>query len=227
MIQLQKRDYDILRLCYDQRFLVREHLSPFFGSHHSAPYRRLKELESAHLMKRDYFPSVGRNYIARLTRLGERKVEDRFGIEFPPMKAMNLNNLAHDNLVTSARLRLAQLWDASFVPERAIQAKEYPEIPDGIFFFQSGKGIALEVENSDKGRTRFINRLERWRSASSISFILYVTPHRHLFKILSRYLQAAPAEQPIGVVLWEDLLKGTPNVHTCLGEIDLFSRRSF
>ena len=188
MIYLQERDYTILRICYEQRFLTREHIQTFFGAHRSESYRRTGELEKSRFLMRKYYPIAGRNYVMQLTQLGQQLVQDKFGIEFPALKPANLNTLSHDILVTSVRLRLSQFWNATFVPERAIQAKEFPQIADGIFFFPSGKGIAIEVENSDKGRTRFLNRLERWKDTPSIAFILYVTPHLPLFKIISRYL---------------------------------------
>jgi hypothetical protein len=89
--------------------------------------------------------------------------------DLKPLRRLNPKILDHDAKVTSARLRILQLWNATFVPERAIKAKDFPEIPDGIFFFPSGRGVALEIENSDKGRARFLRLLERWKDTPSIT----------------------------------------------------------
>jgi hypothetical protein len=135
--------------------------------------------------------------------------------------------MIHDSLVTSARLRLSQFWDAEFVPERAIKVRDFPEVPDGIFFFRSGKGIALEVENSDKGRTRFLRLLERWREVPKVVFVLYVASHPKLFQILKSYIRSGPQDQPIGVVLWEDLKSGSPLISTSQGDLNLLAQREF
>src|SRR4051812_27917927 len=109
MIELQKRDYEILKLCYEQRFLTREHFSTFFNGHHCHQYRRLEELEQAGFIRKEVYPAMGRKPILRLTPIAEKRVQHRFGINFPPLKAPNLNVLEHDSLVTSVRLRLEQL----------------------------------------------------------------------------------------------------------------------
>ena len=223
-MELQKRDCEILKLCYEQRFITREHFKTFFNGHHSGHYRRLEELERDGWVKKEYYPIFGRKPILRLSSAGERLVQDKYGISFPPLKGPNLNVLEHDSLVTSVRLRLSELWDATFVPERAIQAQDFPEIPDGIFFFQSGKGIAIEVECSDKGKNRFLTNIERWKGAHSIAFVLYVTPHFGLYRSIIRYLKYSSIDQSLGVVLWEDLQGGTPLVQTKKGEVDLFSK---
>jgi hypothetical protein len=141
------------------------------------------------------------------------------------LRRLNANTLIHDALVTSARLKLAQFWNAKFIPERAIKPKDFPEIPDGIFYFKSGKGVAIEVENSDKGRFRFLKLLSRWKFHPSMGAILYIASNPTLFKTLCGYIQEAPlmVEPLIGIIPWEQLKNGSLMVSTQIGEIDFSS----
>jgi hypothetical protein len=228
LIQLQSRDLDILRICHEQQFLTLDHIRHFFpNTHRTISYRRLGELKKAQLLTTEYHPLSGNHALIRLTALGHQAVQDQSPFQIVPGRRLNPNTLIHDALATSVRLRLSQIWTADFVPERAIKMKNFPEIPDGIFFFSSGNGIAIEIENSDKGRSRFVKLLARWKTAEKIIFVLYVASHPALFQILKSYLKYGSQDQPIGLVLWDDLKNAFPTVYTCRGEVDLFSRKEF
>lgn len=223
MIRLQERDYSILLLCYEHQFLTLEHIQHFFpNTHRSTPQRRVQELKASGFLSAEYHPLTGAMSLLRLTDLGLHVIQGKSPYRISPVKNLSVQTIYHDTIVTLARLRLGQFWKAKFVPERAIKVKSFPEIPDGIFFFPSGKGIALEVENSDKGRPRFLGLLRRWIEAPQITFVLYIATTPVLFRLIRSYLKDAPETPQIGVVLWEDLKTGKPLVHTQGGPVDLF-----
>jgi len=228
MIRLQERDYSILVLCYEQQFLTSEHIRFFFPeTHPSTAYRRLQELIDAGFLYRDYHPLTGTNGLLRLAKLGFYAIQGRTHYFIPQFKKLSSQTLFHDTIVTSARQRLSQFWKADFVPERAIKVKSFPEIPDGIFFFPSGKGIALEVENSDKRKERFIRLLRRWREAPQIVFVLYVATTPLLFRSIRSFLKEGPDEPYIGAVFWDELKTGRPLVHTKNGLLPLLTKEDF
>jgi len=225
---LSDRDRAVLKVCMEQSFLTKEHIRHFFwNTAERRINRRLKILCDSQLLKRENYPEFGVQPIYRLTDRGREIARVSGAREIRDPGALNPTTLLHDALVTSCRLRLREFWNGEFVPERAIKIREFPEIPDGLFFFPTGHGIAIEIEHSDKGRTRFLRLLERWKETPSIVFILYVAANEKLFTALKRYLQDAPDDQPCGVVLWSELKTGHPLIHSPKGELDLLGQKEF
>ncbi len=228
-VMLSERDRGILRLCYEQTFLLREHVECFFGDASGRRInQRLKVLEDGGFLTRSYFPELGPKAVIRLSKRGESVALQSGARNTRQPARLNPKTLAHDAIVTTCRQKILRHWNAEFIPERAIKTRDFPEIPDGIFFFRSGRGIALEVENSDKGRTRFLRLLERWKGAPSIVFVLFVATTDRLFETLSRYLSSGPEDQPMGVVRFSELISaGDVRVRTKRGPVALFDRREF
>ena len=229
MIVLQDRDKRILRYCYDQQFLMLEHVAIFFPDPTRGERRRgVQELEEAGFIKREQNPVVGRSPLIRLTSRGHQVAQANSKVLVPHLARLTPSTLIHDAFVTSVRMRLEPHWpDATFIPERALKGRGFTQIPDGVFYFPSGNGIALEIENSDKGKKRFCQLLERWEKVPSIVFVLFVVTHPSLESLLRRYLQEGPKTQPMGLVSWSLLRSSSPQVWTQKGEFDLFSRKSF
>lgn len=230
MIVLQERDKQVLKVCYEQEFLTSDHLKYFFKTHRSQLYRRVQELENAGFLTRERSPVTGRNSLIRLSRQGTLWVKSTHPapLQLPrPRRRLNFSTLVHDEIVTTTRLRLSKLWDAEYLPERSLKSLEFKEIPDGIFRFRSGKEIAIEVENSDKGRVRFLKLLDRWNQRKSVVFILFVASSPQMEVILRAYLKQSPASPLMGVVQFRSLCDGTPAVLTQRGEVNIFGRREF
>jgi hypothetical protein len=125
---------------------------------------------------------------------------------------------------------LQRLWDGHFIPERLIKDHGIDTIPDGLFVFPSGRAIAIEVENSDKGPSRFIRLAERWMDApsSTVIFVLYVASQKNISRSLERYLPRLPENPPMGVVDLDQILTVAPGcVRTRKGPIQLFAQRSY
>lgn len=229
MILLQKRDREILRLCYEQQFLFTDHVLGLFKNRsYRECRRRIAELRQAGFLREELASVLGRRPVLRLTQLGTQAAIEGGGSLVPQTKRLQPATLLHDAYVTGVRVRLEEFWpSARFIPERAIKKSEYRQIPDGIFTFPSGRGVAIEVENSDKGRTRFIQLMERWRDVGQIILVLYVATSDSLYQTVQRYLEAGPKDQPMGVVSWNVLSTGRPPVLTPKGELPLFERSEF
>lgn len=228
-MRIQERDKRILELCYEQQFLTLRQIKRFFFSN-CAPQnarKRVLELQEAGFLKREFNPVLGTKSLVRLDRLGVELIESQQPNRLNQNRIIRVGTLLHDELVTSVRLRLAERWNAKFVPERFIKKSGLPQIPDGLFYFPSGNAIAIEIENSDKGRTRFLTLLERWRDLQDIIFVLFVASRTELVPILKSYLSSGPKDQPLGLVNWSELNETFPLVWTQNGAVDLFSRREF
>ncbi len=174
-------------------------------------------------MKRENSPVFGGTGILRLTYPGRKVAEAAAAKRLQQSRRISLAHQSHDAFVTSVRLRLERLWKGVFVCERAIKEAGYAVIPDGVFFLQGGKAVAIEVENSDKGRTRFLNLAERWKDVPSISAVLYVATHEPLLRTLQGYLSQCGVKRPsLGLISFNALMANEPKVWRPSGEADWF-----
>lgn len=162
----------------------------------------------------------------RITRLGIACLQQTYPTSVPQVKRIAPATLIHDAIVTSVRLRFKELWDGSWIPERLLKKTEFPQIPDGLVLFESGKRIAIEVENSLKGKQRFLSLMDRWKD-TSISLVLYIATQAELAEVIRTYIQAGPKKPLFGLTTWEQLREQTPRPFSTHGELDLFSRRTF
>jgi hypothetical protein len=226
MMEIQPRDLEILRYCYEQQFLTLEQFKTLFQASKTAVNRRLRKLLESDLLRKDFNSQWGSEPILRLTRNGYHLARKNHPLPEMGYPKLNLSCLYHDALVTSVRLRLQSFWNAHFVPERAIKSNQTAfEIPDGIFYFPSGKGIAVEVENSNKGRFRLIKLMDRWKNQPHIAAVLYVASNESLYRNIFQIIQEASLlpNTLVGVVSWEKLKIDKPYVATRVGDADLFS----
>ena len=226
MIELQSRDRHLINLTYEQQFLgvAQAHEFILSGMVLREKQRRIQELERAGFIRRERSLGCDRSGIIRLTKSGIKLAEINRTERIPQLRKISIQTLHHDSIVTAVRLRLAQLWNATWIPERLIKADDYPQVPDGILVFPSGTTLAIEVENSPKGPKRFREIQERWRS-NPIKLCLYVASSDVMFRIVKNYLELGPKDLPFGLVNWSDLEKGTPPVWMPQGEIEILSRR--
>lgn len=224
---LQTRDREFLRVCYEHQFLLVDHLRETFfkGKSKQALYLRIQKLEKAGVLKKENI--LGHAQVLRLTEAGEKLTRSHVQLELPRQRALPLDTLTHDALVISVRLRLRELWDGTWVPEILLKQNEYPRIPDGVVAFPGGKQIAIEVENSLKGKSRFLSLMKIWGKHPNVGMVLYVTTTKSLYSNLKGYISEGPKKPIFALVSWDELRSGTPKAFSIHGEIDLFSRRSF
>lgn len=226
-MKLQERDMEILKCCYEQQFLTIEQIEEhYFKSTHSNKAReRVSELSKAGLVRSENSSLATIKKVVRLTRAGQRLAAAHAALEVPQSRRLDLATLMHDSIVTSVRLRLSQLWDARWIPERALKDK-YEIIPDGIVQFESGFNVAVEIENSIKGRSRFLKLIDTWAKVESISLVLYVATTRQLERLIQGYLRERPSEKLFAVVAWDDLKTGVPSAQSPAGALPIFDRRT-
>ena len=226
MIQ-QARDREIVRVCYEQQLISLKQVARYFFSGDLAyASRRLKGLEAEGFLKqvRPIANYSGRLY--QVTGLGVKLARTISTLEVPQRRTFGLATLEHDLLVTSLRLRLRELWDSAWLPEKILKAAEYRQIPDGVALFRSGRKVALELENSSKGKRRYLSIWKRWVGTETF-LVLYVATHPGLAQFLRKLFLVAPKGVALGVVEWESLESGCPKVWTPAGELDLLNRREF
>ncbi|MBY0472107.1 hypothetical protein K2X30_13150 [bacterium] len=146
-----------------------------------------------------------------------------FSISHPNL--LNEVTIKHDAFVTTARIKLCQFWDGQFIPEMALQRSSRNEIPDGLFIFPSGREVVLEVENSDKGKSRFCRLLNRWQDQPNTWLVLYVASNDSLYQILQRYLLGLKQKKAVGLILESELRNNESKIWTPWGLSQPFLKR--
>lgn len=224
---LQKRDMEIIRCCYEQQFLMYEQIERFyFSSAHTQNARaRISKLKRAGLLRSEVPIGLTSQHLLRVTETGRRLAKELSPFDVPQAKKVDPATLIHDRIVTDVRLRLCQLWDGVWVPEKALKDK-YTRIPDGLFQFDTGTAFAIEIENSLKGRARFLSILNEWQRTEGIKVVLFVATTPKIFVAIESLLKGAPSKPVLGVVLWEELRTGAPIVKCRGNDLDLFSVRT-
>ena len=223
-LEIQKRDLRILKLCYEQQFLLVRHIQEFlYEDNYVEAKRRVRELKAAGLLEENPLKHR-RAKLIQLTATGKRFAAEQSSVEAGFTK-IDPALVEHDSIVTDVRLRLEQLWKGIWIPERAIRAMNQEEVPDGLFIFESGKKAAIEVENSLKGRTRFLERLARWRPEQA-HLILYVATTEDIFLHLQHWMEG-PGREPLPCLMrYTQLRIPDPEIWSPIGELDLFSEES-
>ena len=227
MIQLQKRDYEILKLCYEQRVVTTEHLRDFVLKEvgERVARRRVQRLEESGVIQRKANLQLNQSRLIQLTRQGVQLAQTHAAVSIPQVRKQDLNTVLHDACVTSVRLRLEALWDGDWLSESVLKAEGFRLIPDGLWTFPNQSQVAVEIERSNKGQKRFRELLARWKD-SEVSLILYIAVGEVLHRQIKAYLQKEANDLPVGLVQYEALLQEAPQIWTRLGEVDLFNRRS-
>ena len=225
-MKIQQRDIEILKCCYEQQFLTLEQIEKYYfkSTHGNLARRRVGELRKAGLVRAEDSRLATTGKIIRLTRSGQKLIASQCAFDVPQARSIDLATLMHDSIVTSVRLRLSEIWSGAWVPERALKDK-YPIIPDGIVKFESGFNVAVEIENSSKGRTRFCQILNTWNQVENVSLILYIATTEQLERLILSYLAEVKMKLPAVVVQWSSLCSGMPLVKSPAGELPIFSKR--
>lgn len=227
---LQRRDREILRLCYEHQFLLSDQVSRFFFKRpgNTEAYRRVRELESVGLIQRVRIATWNSAQAIRLTRRGVAVVNEEPEFEIPQRRQLDLATLGHDISVLETRMLLTQYWEARWVPEAFLKASEdrRKPLPDGYLVFESGRRFAVEVENSLKGKSRYEELLKRWESGPA-ALVLYVATENRLLSPLREYLKLGPSHVGIALTSLEKLRQGPEPFWTPRGEFNFLAKRAF
>lgn len=225
---LQTRDREILRCCYEQQFLVHEQIERFFFRSENTrnARRRIAKLKRAGLLQSEVAGGILKHHILRLSDTGLRIARSESPYDVPQSKKVDLITLTHDRIVTDIRLRLRELWDGTWVPERALKDK-YTRVPDGLFQFEgSAVTVAVEIENSTKGRSRFAAIMNEWARTDSVRIVLYVATNQAIFSAIEKLLPTAPQRPVFALVDFKQLMGGQPSSLSPRGSLDLFTGRT-
>lgn len=224
---LQTRDLELLRICYEQQFLVYEQVEKYLFKEVSSRIarRRILKLKSAGLLRREEQNAFSLKHVLRVTKEGQKLAESLSPFCIPQSKKTDLATFNHDRIVTDVRLRLSEFWDGVWTPEKALKDK-YPIIPDGLFQFEkTGTAVALEIENSLKGKTRFLELLKEWQRVDSILLVIFIATDQKIFNAIKNHLEHAPAKPAFGLIELNSFLSASPKLYSSRGTLDVFSKR--
>lgn len=183
---------------------------------------RMLELERAGYIRRQKIYGETPTTLLRLTPSGLSIISKRNEFQINPRSKVDLVTLEHDLRLIDIRMRVDEHWtNYLWIPEKAIRRAEYPEIPDALCIFKSGRIIAIELENSMKSEERIIRLLSRWRN-TDVSLVLYFTTTPGIFKKFLKIIKSHEFETPIGVVDYDTFFTARPTAWGKEGEIDVF-----
>lgn len=226
MIRLQDRDKAILKVCYEQQFLLTEHVANhFFDGSYGEALRRVIELRKADYLKPAGF-RIGQQLAHILGHRGMPIAEANSGVRVPVYPVIDRLKAEHDAIVTDIRLRFEGDWNGKWTPEIDIKADHPSKIPDGIFEFGDKKKAAIEVENSLKGRKRFQDRLKLW-NPHEIDMVIYFATSEEIYESLKSFLEVAPKHPSFYLISYDAFRSGDGSAwHNKQGHIEyLFGGR--
>ena len=226
---LQERDKQIMIVTYEEQFLLLKQVAKYFfkESFQSASLRIIK-LVNLRLLKYETLSLPGKPKVIRLTPKGVKLCKEISPFSIMQKRKVSLSTLNHDAFVSEARLILRDRFDASWIPEKAMKLHNLKKIPDGILLFQSGKRIAIEVENSVKGKDRYDHMWREWEQQEFV-LVLYVATTEVVYRALQKRMAEHQSQKVrLGLIRFADLLNGSnESVWTPRGLVSLFSRRAF
>ena len=224
-MKLQPRDRKILGLIYDHGFVLQRHVLRLFPNY-TETRRRINELKRAGWLSEE-LSHVTYGKELRLTKKGRLVAEADSPYRFPQIKFLNPHYYFHDSFVISTRMRLEELWNGTWIPEKSYRGHQ-KEVPDGIFLFPSGKKIYVEVENSMKSRARFLAKHSRYNDHAAL-LILYVTTQKIVLNGIKSFIKRNNNPMaPYAVISLEELMNEAP-VGWCKERelLKLFAKREF
>jgi hypothetical protein len=190
-LRLTERDYQLFAFLLDQKFASLETLYYRFFDHRKSIHDRPpKEFFVARqrlaLLKRAGLITTQRVYsesksVYLLTQLGSRALEGKFpnAIYAQPVREVDFRNYDHDRRVNLVRVcferekKVLQWWSERRLKAHSFSAEgcsdTLPEsiVPDGIFLSAKGERVAVEVEASNRMKSRFEEKVSAYRSVMS------------------------------------------------------------
>ncbi len=225
---IQKRDEDLMRSIFEEQFLELKTVSKyFFGGSFRGASRRIRKLVNLRLLKYEVLSLSGKPKVVRLSINGLRVVRGVSPFEVRQKRKVSLSTFTHDSMVSETRLRLCSVFDATWIPEKAMKIHAFKKIPDGIVLFRSGKRIAVELENSIKGKSRYEEMWREWENHDFI-LVLYVATTVVVYRALqARIKNFQTTKVRFGLILFDALVGGAETVWTPRSEFPLFARREY
>ncbi len=226
---IQERDWKMARVIYEEQFLpMRTIRDFFFNGQKSNASRRLKILFHQKLIRVEKIGFPSQMKVVRLTQKGIELYRERLPFIVKQKRKLATATFAHDLFVAETRLHLAKLYNAEWVPERAMKVMALEKIPDGILTFPSGRRIAVEVENTTKSKARYEAMWREWES-QNFMLILYVSTQEGVHRALVKNMKEFKSNTlRLGLMKFSDFAnQNLTNVWTPSAELPLFTKREF
>ena len=179
-VELQERDIEMFRFMNEQGYLAHSHIkSAFWGTcseEAGACHHRLDKLVAAGYLARE----TGVKKKLSVYRLREKGFGEllqrglRNGTSLFKLNGYHRTNMDHDLKVTNLRIFFRKHGLESWTSERVLRQRDYYiHVPDGLLKVY-GEKIAIELENSTKGRKRYEGLFKNYQAAKEYSRVFMV-----------------------------------------------------
>ena len=180
LMELQARDIQMFRFMHEQGYLAHSHLKSAFWASCSeeagACHHRLDKLVAAGYLAKE----TGVKKKLSVYRLREKGYCEllRRGLH-NSMSLFKLNgyhrtNMDHDLKVTNLRIFFRKHGLESWTSERVLRQRDYYlHVPDGLLKVYEEK-IAIELENSTKGRKRYEALFKNYQASKEYSRVFMI-----------------------------------------------------
>ena len=180
-VELQARDIEMFKFMHEQGYLAHSHLKSAFWASCSeeagACHHRLDKLVSGGYLAKE----TGVKKKLSVYRLREKGYCEllRRGLH-NSMSLFKLNgyhrtNMDHDLKVTNLRIFFRKHGLAGWTSERVLRKRDnyYLHVPDGLLTVY-GEKIAIELENSTKGRKRYEALFKNYQGSKEYSRVFMI-----------------------------------------------------
>lgn len=217
-IAFSLRDYQILNYIGEQRFMNLDQICRKFysgttyqseESKRQVAYMRLRKFREFGFLQTSQ-PFFDPYLVYHLTKNG-RSLLINHGIAngtLPLTDRIDSKVFEHDKTLTNCRILLEELLPLSnWKPEAILKAEGFgcEKVPDGIFHLKE-KPIAIELEISEKGKSRYVEIFNEYSSLTKLKLILYVVKSSSL---IEKLLPLASSHNKIFFVPLEELYSKT------------------
>lgn len=212
-VDLQARDIQVLRFIHEQGYLVYGHIKSAFWENSSydagACRHRLEKLISAGFLTKD--DSVKKKpSVYCLTEKGNGELVKQGLANGVPLFRMNgyyRTNMDHDLKVTNLRIFFRKHGLDGWSSERVLRKRDfYLHVPDGLLAVGAER-IAIELENSTKGRKRYEALFRNYKRSQEYSRVFVVAN----CEIMDWVIDLEYDPEKVWFVEYKDLFRHGPN----------------
>jgi hypothetical protein len=179
-VELQARDIEMFKFMHEQGYLAHSHIkSSFWGTcseEAGACHHRLDKLVAAGYLARE----TGVKKKLSVYRLREKGFGEllqrglRNGTSLFKLNGYHRTNMDHDLKVTNLRIFFRKHGLESWTSERVLRQRDYYiHVPDGLLKVY-GEKIAIELENSTKGRKRYEGLFKNYQASKEYSRVFMI-----------------------------------------------------
>ena len=180
-VELQARDIQMFRFMHEQGYLAHSQIKSAFwetcSEEAGACHHRLDKLVAAGYLAKE----TGVKKKLSVYRLREKGLSELFqqglhgSISLFKLNGYHRTNMDHDLKVTNLRIFFRKHGLDGWTSERVLRQRDfyYLHVPDG-FLKVYGEKIAIELENSTKGRKRYEALFKNYQASKEYSRVFMV-----------------------------------------------------